>query len=94
MRISATILTPRHKPFKEDDAADDKPKEDDAADDEPKDNDDDLKDDNEESSSSEGTQSPKIAGVKREPPVTNNIVNKPLAQLIKRTRTNSMHYCA
>jgi hypothetical protein len=59
--------------------------------------DDEPRDDvDESSSSSDGTQSPKIAKVKRESRVTcaNDTKNEPVAQPVKRAKTESMHYCA
>ena len=80
-------------------ADDDKPKDTSADDDQPDDagaDDDQPEDDSDGSSSSDGTQSPRIAKVKRESRVTcaNDTKNEPVAQPVKRAKTESMHYCA
>lgn len=57
---------------------------------------DEPRDDSDESSSSDGTQSPKIAKVKRESRATraDDTVDEPVEQPVKRAKTESMHYCA
>jgi len=73
-------------------ADDDKPKDTSADDDQPDDagaDDDQPEDDSDGSSSSDGTQSPRIAKVKRESRAipANGVVNKPGPQRIKRAKT-------
>ncbi|MGA0927618.1 MAG: hypothetical protein ACO3RW_10500 [Burkholderiaceae bacterium] len=80
-------------------AEDDQPEDTGADDDQPEDtgaDDDQPEDQSDESSSSDGTQSPRTAKVKRESRAipANGIVDEPVEQPVKRAKTESMHYCA